>query len=195
MKRFVFALALGFVLSFVSLTDSRNGGKPGWSGFELAFTEADARGGRGGGGARRGGGNRGGGAKHGGRPSRSAHSSVRRPQSRPQSRPKRPQSRPDNRPSKPPTGSRPPRSNPPSKGNRDVNVNVDRNVNVDVDDRRNGGRYVAGALVAGAFISSLPSGCNTVVINGISYYDCNNVYYVESFQGTEVVYESVPAPN
>jgi hypothetical protein len=73
---------------------------------------------------------------------------------------------------------------------------VNRNVNVDVDRRYGyGGAVVAGALVAGAFIASLPPGCNTVVIDGISYYDCNNVYYVESFNGTEVVYESVPAPN
>jgi len=51
------------------------------------------------------------------------------------------------------------------------------------------------SVVAGAFISTLPTGCNTVVINGIRYYDCDNTYYVESYQGTDVVYEAVDAPN
>jgi hypothetical protein len=162
MKRFVVALALGFVLSVVSLIDSGDRGRPGWTGFELAFTEANARG--------RGGHRGGGGARHGARPSRSAHASMRRPRSQP------------------------PRRDMNRNVNRNTNRNVNRNVNVDVD-RRHGGALIAGAVVAGAVIASLPPDCNTVFIDGVNYYDCNNEYYVESFQGTEVVYQPVPAPN
>jgi hypothetical protein len=76
---------------------------------------------------------------------------------------------------------------------------VNKNVNVDVDvDRRHGrgygGAVVAGAVIAGAIIATLPSGCNSVYINGIRYYDCNSTYYVQSYQGTDVVYEEVEAP-
>ena len=170
MKRFIFALSLGLVLSIVSVGNPVDLGGAGWIGFELSLNEADARG-RGGhrGGARRG-------------PSRSAHSSMRRPSSRPSTRP-------STRPSS------------PSRGNRDVNVNkrdinVNKNVNVDVDTdrRRYGAGLVAGAVVAGAFISTLPAGCNTVNIDGVRYYNCGSTYYVESYQGTEVVYEPVDAP-
>ena len=79
-----------------------------------------------------------------------------------------------------------------------MNRNVNRNVNVDVDRRHGrrgyGGAVVAGAVIAGAFIATLPTGCNSVYINGIRYYDCNSTYYVQSYQGTDVVYEEVDAP-
>ncbi len=78
-----------------------------------------------------------------------------------------------------------------------MNRNVNRNVNVDVDrryGRGSGGAVVAGAVIAGAFIATLPAGCNSVDINGIIYYDCNNTYYVQSYHGTDVVYEEVDAP-
>lgn len=171
MKRLISALSLVCVLSVVSVGGpSDDGLSGGWTGLELALNEADARG-RGG---HRGGGHRG--------PSRSANASMRRP-----SASHRPASRP--------------RGNTNVDRNVDRNVNrnidVDRNVDVDVHRRRYGygGAVVAGAVVAGAFISTLPTGCNTVVINGIRYYDCGNTYYVESYQGTDVVYEAVDAPN
>ena len=176
MKRLVLALSIGFVLSIVSVGDPGDGARSGWTGFRLELNEADARGGRGGG------------ARGGGRPSRSARSSMRRPSSRPQSRPARAASAP--------------RGNVDRNVNRNVDRDVDRNVNrnvnrnVDIDvDRRYGGAVVAGALVAGAVIASLPPECNAIFIDGVRYYDCGSEYYVESFDGGEVVYQSVPAPN
>ena len=94
---------------------------------------------------------------------------------------------------------RKPRSSPqPSRrAGKDVNVDVDKNVNVDVDRRRGVGvgGVVAGAVVAGAVIASLPSGCRTVYVDDIGYYDCGGTFYVETYQGTEVVYSSVSDPN
>lgn len=81
---------------------------------------------------------------------------------------------------------------------RDVNVN--RNVHVDVDRHwgYSGGAAVAavGAAVAvGAIVSSLPPDCRTIVVDGVSYRDCGGTYYVPSYDGPNVVYESVPPPS
>ncbi|HCF61241.1 MAG TPA: hypothetical protein DFS52_24990 [Myxococcales bacterium] len=49
---------------------------------------------------------------------------------------------------------------------------------------------VAGAAVAGsaAYIYSLPSGCSSVTINGLTYQQCGSTYYRPYYQGSELVY-------
>ena len=102
--------------------------------------------------------------------------------------------------------------------NKDVNVNRNVNVNRDVDvhhyggdyhnDWDNAGAFVAGAVVggitgaaiasasqpntvvvtAGTVVTTLPSGCTTAIINGISYHQCGGVYYRPQYSGSSVVY-------
>jgi hypothetical protein len=90
--------------------------------------------------------------------------------------------------------------------NRNTNVNVNNNrntnVNIDVDvDRRhrrhNNGGFVAGlatGLVIGAIVYSLPSGCTTLVRNGISYSQCGTTWYQPQYSGNNVTYIVVEAP-
>lgn len=83
-----------------------------------------------------------------------------------------------------------------SKSSRNVNVN--KNVNVDVDHRYRRrapvGAAVAGALVVGAIVSSLPPSCSTVIVDGISYHRCDGIYYEPSYRGADVVYVVVDDP-
>jgi hypothetical protein len=95
--------------------------------------------------------------------------------------------------------------------NRDVNRNVNRNVNrdVNVDGDRGyyaGGRYYGGYPVAraaavtagvaltaaavGSIAYSLPSGCSPYY----GYYACGGVYYQPQYQGDNVTYVVVNAP-
>ena len=46
------------------------------------------------------------------------------------------------------------------------------------------------ALAIGAVVESLPPNCQTIVIGGVPYYSCNNVYYRQDPRG----YIVVPAP-
>jgi hypothetical protein len=104
-----------------------------------------------------------------------------------------------------------------NSGNRTNNGNIntgDVNINrgdVDIDIEggygccRNGVRYpvaaavtigaIAGttaAIVAGSTYYALPpSGCVTVIRNGVSYYQCGAVYYQQSMSGDQVVYVAV----
>ncbi len=96
--------------------------------------------------------------------------------------------------------------------NRNTNVNVNnnrrRNVNVDIDvDHRHGRNYhpigtavAVGAAVAvtaavvGSIINTLPSGCTTVIQNGISYSQCGNVWYEPQYAGNNVTYVVVNTP-
>ena len=171
MKSFVPTLALVFLLSIVSVKTSVDVDGPDWVDFEVTLTEADARGGRGGGGR--------GGARRSSGPTRSAKTSKRAPRSDRQ-RSQQPRQRK--------SGTQP---------SRNTNVNVNKNVNVDVDRRRGvgAGGFVAGAVVAGAVIASLPSGCRTIYVNNIGYYDCGGTFYVQTYQGTDVVYSVVDNPN
>ena len=170
MKSFVPTLALVFLLSIVSVKTSVDLDGPDWIDFEVKLTEADARG--------KGGGGRGGARRSSG-PTRSAKASKRAPRS-------------DRQRSQQPR-QRKPRTQP----SRNTNVNVNKNVNVDVDDRRGAraGAFVAGAVVAGAVIASLPSGCRTIYVDNIGYYDCGGTFYVQTYQGTDVVYSVVDNPN
>lgn len=88
---------------------------------------------------------------------------------------------------------------------RDVNVNhrdvnINRNVDVDVD--RHWGYPVGAAAVAvgtavavGAIVSTLPSNCTAVVVDGVTYQSCGGAYYAPRYDGPNVVYEVVPAPS
>lgn len=106
--------------------------------------------------------------------------------------------------------------------NKDVNVNRNVNRDVDIhhdyhgdyhDDWDNAGAFVAGAVVGGitgaaiastsqsatvvvtpgTVVTTLPSGCKTLIVNGISYHQCGGVYYRPEYRGGTVVYVvSVP---
>jgi hypothetical protein len=81
-------------------------------------------------------------------------------------------------------------------------INIDRgDVNIDVDPGY--GRYrhpvaagmaigavaVTTAAVLGASYYTLPpSGCTTVIEDGLSYYYCGDVYYQQTMSGDDVVY-------
>lgn len=83
---------------------------------------------------------------------------------------------------------------------RNTNVNVNRHVDVDVNRR---GRYYhpvatgvaigATAAVTAAVIGSVvntlpPSGCTTVIRNGIAYSQCGDVWYEPRYSGNSVNY-------
>lgn len=81
-------------------------------------------------------------------------------------------------------------------------INIDRgDVNIDVDGGY--GRY-RHPVAAGAFIGAMavttaavigsyyyalpPTGCTTVITNGITYQQCGSVYYQQTMSGNDVVY-------
>lgn len=94
-------------------------------------------------------------------------------------------------------------------GNRNVNRNVDRNVNRNINrnvnvhsdwDRHHYHPVARGVAVGvtaaavGSVVYGLPGGCRTVVVNGIGYRDCGNVWYAPRYQGSQVVYVVVNQP-
>lgn len=46
----------------------------------------------------------------------------------------------------------------------------------------------------GTIISSLPTGCVSIVANGASYFSCNGTYLKPAFQGDKIVYMVVEQP-
>ena len=46
----------------------------------------------------------------------------------------------------------------------------------------------AAALPIGSTVPYLPPNCNSTVINGTNYFNCNGVFYKPGFQGNQVVY-------
>ena len=98
--------------------------------------------------------------------------------------------------------------------NRDVNrnvsgdINVHRDVNVDAHYDRWGHPIALGAAagvaagVAGAAtraalgttVAMLPSGCSTVIVDGIGYSQCGSTWYQPHYQGTTVQYIVVSPP-
>ncbi len=85
--------------------------------------------------------------------------------------------------------------------NRNVNVNRHVDIDVDVDHRR--GRYyhpvatgvaigataaVTSAVVGSMIYSLPPTGCSTVIRNGISYSQCGSVWYEPRYSGNSVTY-------
>ena len=82
-------------------------------------------------------------------------------------------------------------------------VNINRDIDVDVDNGWGGhyhpvarGAAIAAttAVVMGAYYSSLPTGCATVIRGGVSYYSCGSYWYQPVYQGSTVQYVVVPAP-
>ena len=108
--------------------------------------------------------------------------------------------------------------------NRGVNQNIDRDfnvnrgdVNIDIDrdiyvtGGYHGGYYggyggccyhpAAGvaavmvtAAVIGSIIYTLPPSCSTVIVTGLSYYQCGSTWYQPQFSGTTTTYIVVNAP-
>jgi hypothetical protein len=87
--------------------------------------------------------------------------------------------------------------------NRDVNIDGDWDGGWDWDDdgccHGIGAGIVAGAATAAALsygttVYALPTGCGTVVVNGISYYSCDGTWYQPQFVGTTVEYTVVAPP-
>ncbi|GAB2187748.1 DUF6515 family protein [Roseibium sp. LAB1] len=84
-----------------------------------------------------------------------------------------------------------------------VDVNVNRNTNINVDNRyydrghhpvAAAAAITATALAVGTIVASLPSGCTQVVVNGIAYQQCGNVWYAPQYQGTTINYIVVNPP-
>jgi hypothetical protein len=50
------------------------------------------------------------------------------------------------------------------------------------------------AAAVGSIVYSLPSGCTTYVSQGVTYRQCDGVWYAPRYQGSEVVYVVVDAP-
>lgn len=89
-------------------------------------------------------------------------------------------------------------------GNRNTNINIDNSVNIDGgynNGYRGGVQYpvAAGAMigamavttaaVVGSYYYALPpSGCTTVITNGVTYQRCGSAYYQQTWQGDTVVY-------
>src|SRR5215475_8742465 len=46
----------------------------------------------------------------------------------------------------------------------------------------------AGGLPIGTIVPNLPPGCQSIVISGVNYFNCNGVYYRAGFQGNNIVY-------
>ncbi len=95
------------------------------------------------------------------------------------------------------------------------NVNVNRNINVNNNVNVNGGGYYHGgyydhpvataavitagvavtAAAIGSMVRTLPPSCSTVVVNGLAYQNCGNVWYQPQYAGTQVNYVVVNAPH
>ena len=50
------------------------------------------------------------------------------------------------------------------------------------------------AVPIGTVVPALPSGCSSVAVQGVNYFNCAGVYYMPSFQGTNLVYVVVEKP-
>jgi hypothetical protein len=95
-----------------------------------------------------------------------------------------------------------------NSGNRtnNGNINVGNDVNVNIDGGYNGccgGGYgyhpiaaaatigaiaVTTSAIVGSYYHTLPSGCTTVIQNGVTYSQCGSVYYQQTMQGSDPVY-------
>jgi hypothetical protein len=89
--------------------------------------------------------------------------------------------------------------------NRDIdrNVNVDRDVNINrgIDVNTNYDRWghpiargVTAGVAVGTAVAMLPSGCTTVVVDGIGYSQCGSTWYQPFYSGTSVQYAVVSPP-
>ena len=98
--------------------------------------------------------------------------------------------------------------------NKNVNVNSHRDVDVDVDvdvDHHHGGYYggccyhdpnpwataaavMVTAAVIGSIVNTLPSGCQTVIINGFAYQQCGSTWYQPQISGSSTTYVVINPP-
>lgn len=107
---------------------------------------------------------------------------------RPHSRPKPPHARPPHHKPRPPHyRPRPKPNNYYYRSHRHRDYGYYRNRRIVA--------FTAG-LVIGSIVasSSMPRTCTTVMVNGISYRRCDNMYYRPSYNGDMLVYEAVSAP-
>ena len=49
-------------------------------------------------------------------------------------------------------------------------------------------RAAGSAVPIGTVVPNLPSGCSSIVISGVNYFNCAGVYYRAGFQGNNIVY-------
>jgi hypothetical protein len=49
-------------------------------------------------------------------------------------------------------------------------------------------RAAGSAVPIGTMVPNLPSGCSSIVISGVNYFNCAGVYYRAGFQGNNIVY-------
>ena len=49
-------------------------------------------------------------------------------------------------------------------------------------------RAAGAAVPIGTMVPNLPSGCSSIVISGVNYFNCAGVYYRAGFQGNNIVY-------
>jgi hypothetical protein len=49
-------------------------------------------------------------------------------------------------------------------------------------------RAPGAAVPIGTIVPNLPSGCSSIVISGVNYFNCAGVYYRAGFQGNNIVY-------
>ena len=95
--------------------------------------------------------------------------------------------------------------------NRDMNINrgvnidrdidINRDIDVDLDYDRWGhpvargvAAGVATSIAIGTAVAMLPSGCTTVVVDGIGYSQCGSTWYEPYYSGTTVQYVVVNPP-
>jgi hypothetical protein len=92
--------------------------------------------------------------------------------------------------------------------NRDVNF--DRDIDVDVDRNYGGGAgccyhpvaraatataaAVTTAAIVGSVVNSLPTSCEAVSVNGLTYQQCGSTWYQPQFMGSTVTYVVVNPP-
>src|SRR5437763_1048601 len=89
----------------------------------------------------------------------------------------------------------------------EVQQTTQRRAAIDVDNGGGGGYGWGGAAAgvavgaavgyaasAGTVVYTLPAGCTTSYVNGITYSNCGGVWYEPSFAGSSVSYTVVNAP-
>lgn len=56
------------------------------------------------------------------------------------------------------------------------------------------GAAAVGAYAVGRRFYALPTGCGSIIVGGVRYYRCTDVYYRPYYEGATVVYVVVDAP-